>query len=216
MQFIIGGFKGCRDKWVDGFDEPPLSPLLSRTLAGMGHSANRWRLPTIRAVREGNLADGMFLLCVYQNMASQMKFSGPHGKVEVFELHGKSKNNMDQIAKTNISDINSAYVKTNFQLKVSFLKEMRLSRLWDFCHANYTLVSFYTFRNGYCGGMILLTINRWIFLRYLQLCWITNISLLFHHRKDFMYNYYSSKVYIHGTANTGHASCREHELPYNT
>ena len=57
-----GGFKGCREQWLDGFDEPPLSPLLTSTLAGVGNWANRWRLPPIRAVREGNLADGVFLL----------------------------------------------------------------------------------------------------------------------------------------------------------
>ena len=60
MQFIKGGFKGCREQWVDGFDEPPLSPLLSSTLAGVGNWANRWRLPPIRAVREGNLTRGVF------------------------------------------------------------------------------------------------------------------------------------------------------------
>ena len=54
MQFIKGGFKCCWEQWVNGFDEPPLSPLLSSTLAEVGNSANRWRLPTIRAVREGN------------------------------------------------------------------------------------------------------------------------------------------------------------------
>ena len=31
-----------------------------------------------------------------------------------------------------------------------------------------------------------------------------------------MYHFYSSKFYIHGVANAGHASCREYELPYNT
>ena len=29
--------EGCREQWVDGFDEPPLSPLLSSTLAGVGN-----------------------------------------------------------------------------------------------------------------------------------------------------------------------------------
>ena len=57
-----GSFKGCREQWVDGFDEPPLSPLLTSTLVGVGNWANRWRLPPIRAVREGNLSDGVFLL----------------------------------------------------------------------------------------------------------------------------------------------------------
>ena len=41
--------------------------MLSSTLAGVGNSANRWRLPTIRAVSEGNLADGLFLLCPGHN-----------------------------------------------------------------------------------------------------------------------------------------------------
>ena len=50
-----------------------------------------------------------------------------------------------------------------------------------FCHAK----SFYILRNGYCGGMILLKINRWTFPRYLLLCWILNISWSFHHKNRF-------------------------------
>ena len=42
-----------------------LSRLLSSTLAGVGNWAHRWRLPTIGAIREGTLADGVFLLWVW-------------------------------------------------------------------------------------------------------------------------------------------------------
>ena len=88
---------------------------------------------------------------------------------------GKSKDNMNPIKKTNINDISNLYAKINFQIVRLFLKGLHLSRLWEFCHAKSALVSFHTFRNGYCGGKILLKINRWIFPRYSQLCWITII-----------------------------------------
>ena len=55
---------------------------------------------------------------------------------EVFKSYVKSKNNMVPIDKTNINDISRSYVKINFQLKTSFLKEFHLSRLWDICMQN--------------------------------------------------------------------------------
>ena len=101
------------------------------------------------------------------------------GSDEVFRAIRKSKNNMDQIDKTNINDRSSSYVKIYFQL-TSFLKDSLLCRIWDFCHAK----SCSTLRNGYCGGMILLK-NRCTFPRYLLLCWILNISWCFHPPKRF-------------------------------
>ena len=103
------------------------------------------------------------------------------GSDEVFRAIGKSKNSMDQIDKTNINDKSRSYVKIYFQLIISFLKDLHLCRIWDFCHAK-----LYTLRNGSCGGMILLKINRWTFPRYLSLCWMINISWCFHHKKKFL------------------------------
>ena len=69
------------------------------------------------------------------------------GSDEVFRAIGKSKDIMDQIDKTSINDKSSSYVKIYFQLITSFLKDLHLCRIWDFCHAK----SFYTLRNGYLG-----------------------------------------------------------------
>ena len=64
------------------------------------------------------------------------------------------------------------YTNNFFYQGFAFLSNMR------FCHAK----SFYTLRNGYCCGILLLKINWWTFPRYLLLCWILNISWCFHHR----------------------------------
>ena len=45
-----------------------LSKVASKAVENNGLMANRWRLPTIRAVREGTLADGVFLLWLPQTM----------------------------------------------------------------------------------------------------------------------------------------------------
>ena len=59
-----------------------MTPLLSSALAGVGNWANRWRLPAIRAVREGTLADGVFLLCSVCEkwVPDRHAWKGPTGK----------------------------------------------------------------------------------------------------------------------------------------
>ena len=56
-----GSFKGCREQWVDGFDEPHTQPPAEQYPGGSGEWANRWWLPLEKAVTEGNLADQVFL-----------------------------------------------------------------------------------------------------------------------------------------------------------
>ena len=51
------------------------------------------------------------------------------GSDKVFRAIRKSKNNMDQIDKTNINDRSSSYVKIYFQLITSFLKGSHLCRI---------------------------------------------------------------------------------------
>ena len=66
------------------------------------------------------------------NMTTLDQCAGLH---EVCRAIRKSKNNMDQIDKTNINDRSSSYVKLYFQLITSFLKDSHLCRIWYFCHA---------------------------------------------------------------------------------
>ena len=53
------------------------------------------------------------------------------GSDEVFRAIRKSKNNMDQIDKTNINDKSSSCVTIYFQLIASFFKDSHLCRIWD-------------------------------------------------------------------------------------
>ena len=61
-------------------------------------------------------------------------------------------------------------------------------------------LTFYTYRNGYWGRLMLLKMNRWVFPRNSQLSWITYIWWSFITKN--MYHF-SSKVDIDSNTNAG-------------
>ena len=104
---------------------------------------------------------------------------------EVFRDIEKKKKIMYLINETDINQINSPYVKINFHLITSFLKELHLFQLRNY-RARFTFVALYTHRNGYWNGTILLEMSGWIFLRYSQLCWIKGHVKFLHTRSLYM------------------------------
>ena len=87
--------------------------------------------------------------------------------------------------------------------RIAFFSVMRLS-----CNTCFSVIS-RSLRRGNIAEI------SWWMCPMCSQCWMIYSSWSFHHKK-IIYNFFWWKVYIHGTANSGHACCLEHEQPCKT